>query len=193
MIRYPEIRLLLDLTDWPGNLIEAGADVAICRGPLPESNLVARQLLKVDTCLLGSPAYLEAQGGAPATPADLVNYDLITPAVVTDDVYHCTLHGPNGELTLTLTPRLGSHNLMLRYQAALAGLGLTWLPLVLCASDLQAGRLQRVLPDWSESPFSLYVVYPHRRGLVPKVRVFIDFLVEQLEALSAIITNLPTT
>ena len=191
MIRYPEIRLLLDLTDWPGNLIEEGIDVAICRGPLPESNLVARRLLEVETHLLGSPAYLKAHGGAPTTPADLAQYDLITPAVMTDGVYRCTLHGPSGEeVALTLTPRLGSHNLMLRYQATLAGLGLTWLPLPLCASDLQAGRLQQVLPGWSESRFSLYSVYPHRRGLAPKVRVFIDFLAEQMEALEAVVADL---
>jgi DNA-binding transcriptional LysR family regulator len=65
-------------------------------------------------------------------------------------------------------------------QAAVAGLGVALLPATVCAQEVARGELEPVLPEWS-APFGiLHFVYPSRRGLLPAVRAFIDFLVENL-------------
>ena len=68
------------------------------------------------------------------------------------------------------------------YHAALAGLGVARLSLYLVADDLAAGRLIRLLPRYSHEKADILAVYPTRRHLSPKVRAFVDFLVERLQA-----------
>jgi DNA-binding transcriptional LysR family regulator len=80
------------------------------------------------------------------------------------------------------TPRLLCHDFILLHAAALAGLGIALLPETVVRPDLDSGRLERVLPAWSLPLGILHLVFPTRRGLLPSVRVFIDFLAEQLPA-----------
>ncbi|MCL5272276.1 MAG: LysR substrate-binding domain-containing protein [Gammaproteobacteria bacterium] len=65
-------------------------------------------------------------------------------------------------------------------QAALSHLGITMLPHELCRNEIQSGLLVPILPEWSLPMASLYIIYPSRRGLIPAVRSFIDFVAEDL-------------
>lgn len=69
-------------------------------------------------------------------------------------------------------------------EAAVQGEGLVALPNYLCADAVAAGQLQRVLPDWQLPVGIMHLVYPHRRGLLPAVRVFIDYMVEHIPVLA---------
>ena len=75
-----------------------------------------------------------------------------------------------------------------RTAAALAGTGFCWLPDYLCQQDMQSGRLVRLLPDWSQPKAIVHAVFPSRRGLVPAVRSFLDFLGETVPERSRVIT-----
>ena len=64
--------------------------------------------------------------------------------------------------------------------AAIAGMGITFIPAIICADDVRAGRLSRVLPAFASEVDPIYAVYPSAQLLTPKVRAFIDFMSESL-------------
>src|SRR5262249_57543475 len=91
--------------------------------------------------------------------------------------------GPEGEsVRAEHTPHVLCHNFVVLRAAVLAGLGIAQLPESVVCEDLKSGALTRVLPDWNSPEGIVHVVFPSRRGLLPAVRVFIDFLAERLPA-----------
>ena len=83
---------------------------------------------------------------------------------------------------IALEPRLAIDDFVVRNAAVRAGLGFTALPSMFCEEELARGELVRLLPDWSLPGGYLQAVYPHRRGLLPAVRVWIDHLAASFEA-----------
>jgi len=179
LTRYPDVQLDLDLTSRFVDLVAEGYDVAIRAGAaLAESTLVARRIMRAPWQLVASPAYLD-QYGTPSNPAQLSDHD-------------CVIFGPSGvnavwklehqrgtkSLSVPVSGRLAATNFGVVKRAALAGLGVAQMPALLCADEVDAGELTVVLPSWSAPESSLYVVYPSRRHLSAKVRVFVDFLSE---------------
>src|SRR5699024_10041445 len=79
-------------------------------------------------------------------------------------------------------PRLVTDDMVALRHAALQGLGMVQLPLMVAGDDLSAGRLLTVLPDWAPRSGQLQVVFPQRRGLLPSVRALIDFLAASFDA-----------
>jgi DNA-binding transcriptional LysR family regulator len=75
------------------------------------------------------------------------------------------------------------HDFVVLRSAVLAGLGIALLPQTVVAGDITEGRLERVLPEWRTPQGILHVVFPSRRGLLPAVRAFVDFLAERLPGL----------
>jgi DNA-binding transcriptional LysR family regulator len=74
------------------------------------------------------------------------------------------------------------HDFIVLRTAALAGLGIAQLPESVVREDLKGGTLKRVLADWNTPQGIVHVVFPSRRGLLPAVRAFVDFLAERLPA-----------
>ena len=94
-----------------------------------------------------------------------------------------SLVGTSGEKRdVTLTARLTTDDFNVLRNAALAGLGATMLPSTYCAEDIQTGRLIPALTKWSMPAATLQAVYVSRRGMVPAVRAFLDFLEDNLGA-----------
>ena len=91
------------------------------------------------------------------------------------------LRGQNGEsVRVEHSPRLLCHEFAVLTSAAVAGLGIALLPESVVRVDLDAGRLERVLEAWTLPQGIFHIVFPSRRGLLPAVRAFIDFLGERL-------------
>lgn len=175
---YPQINLDLLLTNRRVDLVNEGVDVALrVRAPGDEDpSLVARRLRPAAAALVAAPQLL--QGRTLKEPEDLVGLPVLG-AVENDRKVHLNLIGPEGERReVALEPRLAAEDFNLRKTVALAGLGITTLPLYYCIQDLEQGRLVRVLADWHEPPAFLQAVYPHRRGLLPAVRALLDYLAE---------------
>ena len=179
--RYPKVNIDLMFTNRRVNLLEEGVDVAVrVRATDDEDpNLATRRLRAASGCLVASPE-LMTRYPIPQHPRDLVKLPFLG-AAEQDRRVHLLLDGPERErYELVAQPRLAVEDFPLRKRAALRNLGLTMLPTEYCSEELAQGTLIRVLPDWSMPAGHVQVVYPTQRGLLPAVRVFVDFLIEQL-------------
>jgi DNA-binding transcriptional LysR family regulator len=176
--RYPQVKLNLSLSDRKADLVEEGYDVAIRIGKLPESGLIARKLGSVQGVIVGAPAYLESHG-RPGMPADLANHMCLGYALA-DQGDEWRLQGPDGIVSVRSTGSIRADNGDMLRLAAIAGCGLIFEPWFIVDADVRAGRLERVLENYTSEELGIYAVYPSRRYLSAKVRTFVDFLLEQL-------------
>jgi len=174
--RYPRVALALSLDDRQVDLMGEGHDLAIrISRSLPE-HLVARKLAPVSIVTCAAPAYLE-RAGAPRSPEELSEHSclLYTQA----DPYRTWTYHLDGEsIPVRVDGYLTANNGDVLRSAALAGDGIAQLPAFLVRDDLRAGRLTPLLEDYHLPPLGVYAVYPSKRYLPAKVRVFVDFLAE---------------
>jgi DNA-binding transcriptional LysR family regulator len=178
--RYPEVRLELNAEDREINVIEERMDVTIRIGKLDDSSLVARRLAPVRLVVCASPAYLE-RFGTPERPEELVVHQGLAYSNIADQQQWTLVD--RGGLSHTVIPqtRLRVNNGDLILEALLAGLGIAVMPTFICHRELSAGTLRQILNDYtSASSAAAYALYPSRRHLPLRVRVFIDFLAERL-------------
>lgn len=178
MPRYPELTVDMALNDRMVDLVEEGFDVGIRIAALRDSSLIARRLAPSRRVLCAAPGYLAARG-TPLALDDLnAHHCLLYSYQVSGD--HWGFGGPGGERRLKVRGRLRVNNGDALLEAALAGLGIAFLPSFICGEALRAGRLVHLLPEWSGSnDAAIHAVYPAGRNLLPKVRVFVDFLAER--------------
>lgn len=176
--RYPRLQLDVVVTNHRVNLIDEGIDVALrVRADDDEDpQWATRRLRAAQGALVASPALLQQIG--PIDSIDALSAAPALGALSTDGRVHWSLRGPDGQIRQVTAPlRLGCEHFPARLQAALAGVGVTLLPLPYAADALQDGRLVQVLPGWSAVGGHLQAVYATQRGLLPGVRALIDALV----------------
>jgi len=187
--RHPEVEINVVLSDAVVDLLENDIDLALRIAALPDSSLIARRIASVERVICGSPDYL-ARRGTPAVPSDLCEHACLpfrfhTAANVWrtgSNVWR--LEGRDGLEEISVQGRFTANNADALVIAALAGLGLILVPTWLVSEHLRQRRLVPVLGDYRVSPSDIetavYAVYPSGRFLAPKVRAFIDFLVENV-------------
>ena len=130
--------------------------------------------------MVASPAFLH--GREINHPEDLKNLPVLG-ALEADRMVHIRLLDQQGKsYDLTLEARLGIDDFIVRKACTLAGQGFTMLPMMYCEQELENGSLVQLLPDWSLPGGWLQAVYPHRRGVMPAVRAWIDHLIESFNA-----------
>lgn len=192
MARYPKVRIDLEVDNRRVDLLAEGFDAALRVRTIPsgEDGLVMRRFAESSELLVASPEYLR-RAGMPAVPGDLANHATLTFAANGDrQVWELT--GPGGESArIEHMPRLRCHNFPVLHAAAVAGHGIALLPESIAREALKVGTLMHVLPDWRLPQGIFHVVFPHRRGLLPAVRAFIDFLVETMPAATAAAPSCP--
>jgi DNA-binding transcriptional LysR family regulator len=179
---YPDIRLDISLSETTVDLIDAGVDVAIRIGALPDSSLMARRLAPNQRRLVASPDYI-ARNGEPGQPADLADHRCLAFAVqARNDAWFYREHGDASEaaVSVMISGGIRINNSEAILQAALDGLGVALLPTYLITEDLQAGRLIPLLTQhrWFIAPGpepAIYCVYPPKKTVSTKVRAFLDF------------------
>lgn len=177
--RYPEIRLDLHLDDRRVDLVREGFDLAI-RGSdkLEDSSLIARKLAVMPHVLCASPSYFQAHG-RPQAPADLKSHNCVRFSLSGHaDAWEFGRDGKSERIAVDARYSVSS-SLAVR-DALLAGFGISLVPYPYVENDLREGRLQTALDDWDKVETVLYGVYLSREHLAPKVRAFLDFLVEVL-------------
>jgi len=179
--RHPDVQIDLNASNRVVDLAEEGFDVAIRIARTLPPNVVARELRRVRWHLCASPEYLEREG-VPAHPANLTRHNCLTfPAPGTSPEWHFTRGGEKA--TVPVHGSLQSNMVEALHDLVLNGTGLTLLPGYMAGKDISEGKLRAVLEDWEiEAGSSLYAVYLRSRFLAPKVRVFVDFLVEKFGA-----------
>lgn len=177
---HPLVQLDMVLLNRRVDLISEGIDVALRVRDLgdEEPALVTRRLRQAQMHLVAAPGFAEGL----REPAQLASLPVLG-AVDADRLVRLRLNGPEGrQHELALEPRLAIDDFVVRKAAVLAGVGFTALPSMYCEEELERGELVRLLPDWQLPGGWLQAVYPHRRGVIPAVRVWIDHLAASFEA-----------
>lgn len=179
--RYPEIQLDMGVSDRPVDLISENVDCSIRAGKLSDQSLIARRIGELEFIGCAAPSYIERYG-APAHPSELegnhyvVNY----------------FKGRSGGVRpMVLIRQNERHEVNARYIVAVndgnayaaagaAGLGVLHAPVFLVQEHLANGSLIEVMAGWRAEPIPLYMVYPPNRHISSRVRIFADWVAEQV-------------
>ena len=178
---YPEIKVQLIVSNRRVDIINEGIDVALrVRSNLDDDpNLVLRKFENIEQHLFASQAYLNEFGDL-KQPEDLSNHQILSMSDEHLDQYIVVHDDKNRQKKIKVNPIVMGSDLMMLAQLARQNCGIALLPDTIVQDYVQSGELVRVLPDWKAPHGIFHAVYPSRRGLLPAVRVFIDYLVEQL-------------
>ena len=177
MAQCPDVQIQVDATSRRVDVIREGLDLAIRIRfpPLEDSALAMKVLSRSPQRLVAAPAFFDERP-CPRTPDDLEglpSLDFNEP----EGRHTWHLDGPHGaSARVRHDPRLVTDSAETLHRAALAGLGIAKLALLVAGRDLEAGRLVDVLPGWEPRGGVLHAVFPSRRGMLPAVRALLDFL-----------------
>jgi DNA-binding transcriptional LysR family regulator len=179
--KHPQVRIEMQVGNRVVDLVEEGIDVALrVRSTLDDSgSLVIKNLGNSQGLLVASPVQLEREG-RPQTVEELQRLSTVAMSPA-DGKAGWKLLGPNrGQFTFLHRPVYTAGDLWTLKYAVLAGTGMSILPDYMCARELQQGQLEQVLAGWAPQVGIIHAVFPSRRGLVPAVRRFLDFLGENV-------------
>ena len=178
---HPKIDVQVHVTDRFVDLVQEGFDIALRShfSPLPDSELLQKQLSTERIVLVAAPAYL-ARRGTPRRPHDLGDHD----GLVTGPFSKIwRLENDAGERAEVATrPVLIADESVVLLKAGVAGLGITCLPETMVRARIEGGELMPVLPDWFAGTVTTTLLSPHRRRQLPAVRAVIDFLSKSARA-----------
>ena len=176
---HPAISVDVTLTDTHVDLIEAGIDLAIRIGALPDSALVARRLARHERVACASPGFV-ASGAAVLRPEDLSGRPALISLLQTGGTWHFR-HRTSGEcVAVKVSGQLRANESEALLTLALAGGGVAVLPTWLAHGAIGSGALVTLLSDWEAGIMpdfdrAVWVVYPPKKIVSPKVRAFIGF------------------
>ena len=178
MSSYPRVRIVQHVTNRYVDPVQEGFDVCI-RGHsafLPSSSLIQRHLVDVPWHLFAGPEYLDRKGTL-ASPEDLAKHDGVGLRQSEEQHLWSLTHEAHPDKTATIPymPCLQSDD-MSTLKVAARSLGIVALPGYVGRKEVESGLLVRVLPQWHAGIAKLSVLMPSRRGLLPSVRAFIDYL-----------------
>ncbi len=173
--RYPQVTVDADFSGRLVDLVHEGFDLAIRVGPLADSSLAARRLGELDYGLFAAPAYLRRRG-APASAEELRRHELV---MFTGGAARQGWRLERAGQAVRVEPaaRLRVNNSFAVRDAALRGLGIAQLPLIVAAPARESGALVPVLADWASPSVPVHAVFASARYLTPKVRAFVDHAV----------------
>ena len=181
MLGHHEVRFDVSLADRIVDLVEEGFDLGIRVGGPGAENLVARKLGQTRLVPCASPAYLAAHG-SPRTPEDLARHNCFTYEYVTPHNLWRFRDPSGAERAVRVEGSLHSNNGDLLAEAAAHGGGIVFEPAFIVGPDVRSGRLVPLLQEFVPLPVPIYAVYPSRKHLSAKVRLFVDFLVARFAA-----------
>ncbi|PZU05809.1 LysR family transcriptional regulator [Sphingomonas sp.] len=175
--RYPDVHILLDLSSREAELVADGVDVAIRMGPLSDSAFVATRLGSMTRYLCASVDYLERRG-IPTMPDALLDHDLIDMPTPGGHARPWVLTRDKEVVRLDTRPRVLVNDALTVNRLVCEHGGIGVISAYLCGPDIMAGKLTRLLPDWTVPSVDVSMVFPTRRELSPAVRAFVDFMRE---------------
>lgn len=182
--KYPDINLELKLSDTQVNLIEGGFDLALRNYAVEDSSLIGRRLADDTRILCASPDYLNKHG-AVEQPEDLEQHQLL----VFMNAKRRKLTSTNTQRSCTFPPPAGKSRVICDDGASMriaakAGVGICMSSIWNVQAELEEGSLVRVLPNYHvDDHAAVWLVYPKSNVLTPKVRVFIDYIVDKVGTL----------
>jgi DNA-binding transcriptional LysR family regulator len=172
---HPEVTLALDLSDRIVDLANEGVDCAVRLGELADSSLVSIKLADMRRVVVASPEYL-ARRGTPRTLADLAKHDCLSLGSSGGQPRGWSFVEDGRPVTVKVSGALECNDGAVLHDWAVAGLGLAWRSMWEVGEDLARGALVPVLEEFAAPPVGIYAVFPQRRQLPLRVRLFIDLL-----------------
>ena len=194
--RHPEVRVELVLNNEPLDLIGKEIDLAVRFGKLADSSLVARRLTVFRTQIYASPQYL-AQYGEPLHPDDLVHHRALAMDMYSRNGggFVWTLSDGRRAADYRIEPVLVANDPASLRAALMTGEGLMLAADVMVRREAERGYVRRVLAGWTGTTAEVNAVFPRGQGKSPKVRAFVDFLIERLSVdvdyMTALCPNAP--
>ena len=181
--RYPGIRIDLGVSDRSVDLVADNVDCVIRGGPLVDSSLIARPIGWAEMVTCATPAYLKHHG-VPAYPEELKNGHKLVAYLSTRNgrafPFRFVRDGEKIEIATDYAVGINESNAHLA--ACVAGLGIIQTFTYAVQTGLEAGTLVEILKKWRPPAYAFHVVYPQTRHVTRRLRVFIDWLVEQFPA-----------
>lgn len=192
LARHPQVRIDMQVTNRVVDLVQEGVDVALrVRKSLDDSgSLVIKQLGPAQALLVASPQLLQ-RFGQPESPEGLRALPTVAMSAA-DGRASWQLEGPGGKVfELQHQPVFTADDLLTLKFAVVQGTGMCVLPDYMCVEEMQRRELVPVLPGWAPPAGLVLAVFPSRRGMVPAVRRFLDFLGEHVLGASSDDVRLP--
>ncbi|CAN7631954.1 LysR family transcriptional regulator [Acidovorax sp. LjRoot194] len=181
---HPDVTISLNLSDRVVDLAGEGFDCAVRVGDLPDSSLVSVRIADNRRLCVATPEYL-ARRGTPRAPAELVQHDCLTLSSDASQTrgwaFRVPLGDDGGTEVMHLKPGgpLDCSDGQVLHDWCLGGWGIAWRSTWEVEAEIAAGRLVAVLEDFAAPPNGIYVVFPQRKHLPLRVRLWIDFLKHQ--------------
>ena len=173
--QHPDVSLSLNLSDRVVDIVNEGFDCAVRVGDLPDSSLVSVRLADNRRLCVAAPAYLQ-RAGTPAAPAELMRHQCLTLSSDASQTRGWAFRVDGEAIHLRPGGRLDCSDGQVLHDWCLRGLGLAWRSTWEVEQDVAAGRLQVVLEDYAAPPNGIYAVFPQRKHLPLRVRLWIDFI-----------------
>lgn len=183
--RHPKVAVDLLLLDRAVDMIEEDIHLSLRVGHLPDSQLVARKLADVQMIVCAAPSYLK-RFGVPQSPADLSHHACLIFSDTPGVGEWRFKQNAKAECKIRIAGRLWINSLDALVSAAKDGAGIVRVPSWQIRAELAAGRLRRILRDHEPAAAPVHLLLPSSRLASPKVRVFADYLVEQLRHADAL-------
>jgi len=182
MKAYPEINLDLDFTDRLVDVIEEGFDAVVRTGEVRDTRLMSRKLGSFRHRIVASPDYLRAEG-KPQIPEDLLGHRCMHHRYANSGKLEAWPLARDGKgLRIALPTTTIASTLEPLIHLAENGFGITCLPYFAVAQQLREGKLVPILDDFTAETGVFRVLWPTSRYLSPKIRVFVDFMADNLFA-----------
>ncbi|PXW26194.1 LysR family transcriptional regulator [Paraburkholderia caballeronis] len=174
-IAHPDVSVTLDLSDRLVDLVNEGFDCAVRLGELPDSSLVSLRLGDNRRVCVASPAYLERRG-APQTLGDLAQHNCLALGASANQQRGWTFQQGDKIVSIRVSGTMECSDGAVLHDWCLDGHGLAWRSWWEVGDDIAAGRLVSVLDGFAAPPIGINAVFPQRRHLPLRVRLFLDFL-----------------
>jgi DNA-binding transcriptional LysR family regulator len=170
--RHPQLSIQTNYTDRFVDLIAEGYDCAIRVGYLQDSNLIARRIGPIEGKLVASPGYIDAHG-SPERPEEIIAHQALMQSTEAWQFM-------DGDKVVSVRPqgRFKADNGIALVAAAVAGLGIAYLPNCLTHDSLASGALVPIMTDYPPPPAGAYVVRPAGQHPAQKIRVLTELLIE---------------
>jgi DNA-binding transcriptional LysR family regulator len=180
---YPKIHLDVVIDDAFANIIESGCDAGIRIGEMLDREMIAVRIGTDErAAIVGSPAYFSVRG-KPKRPRDLQQHDCINyRRIARQEIYRWEFTEDGKEIEIAVDGRFTANDLDALVGAALRGVGLAYILESCVREHIEAGELVRVLDAFCPPFPGLFLYYPSRVNLAPKLQVLVDFLKQRLPA-----------
>ena len=179
---HPRLTADVHITMRTVDMVAEGYDLAVRYGKLSDSSLKARKVMQLPHVVCASPVYLQKYG-VPGTPDELRNHNCLVATFAPCTPWSFKVNGKS--LDIDLSGNWRSNNGSALITAALEDIGICRLPELYVREHLESGALVTLLDEYAAAPLPVWMVYPNTRYLPAKVRLFIDYFVDNVAAITA--------